>query len=86
VAGRFSLDHAAAIQEEVYRRATEAGNRPAHVRLALDALRTGRGAWWHKAKRRWQRSRGTVDIEDFNKIAPGSEGNTIIPDAEARVR
>ena len=29
---------------------------------------------------------GTVDIEDFNKVALGSEGNTIISDAEARAR
>jgi glycosyltransferase involved in cell wall biosynthesis len=86
VTGRFSLDHAAAIQEEVYGLATQAGNRPGRAELAMDALRTGQGAWRHKARRRWQRSRGTVDIEDFNKIAPGSEGNTIISDAEARVR
>jgi glycosyltransferase involved in cell wall biosynthesis len=86
VTGRFSLDHAAAIQEDVYGLATEAGNHPSRVQLAKDALRTGQGAWWHKARRRWQRSRGTVDIEDFNRIAPGSEGNTIISDAEARVR
>ncbi len=86
VTGRFSLDHAAAIQEDVYGLATEAGNHPARVQLARDALRTGQGAWWHKARRRWQRSRGTVDIEDFNRIAPGSEGSTIISDAEAQVR
>jgi glycosyltransferase involved in cell wall biosynthesis len=86
VTGRFSLDHAAAIQEEVYGLATEAGNRPGHARLAMDALRTGQGAWWHKARRRWQRARGTVDIEDFNRSAPGSEGRTIFYDAEARAR
>jgi glycosyltransferase involved in cell wall biosynthesis len=86
VTGRFSLDHAAAIQEEVYGLATEAGNRPGHARLAMDALRTGQGAWWHKARRRWQRARGTVDIEDFNRSAPGSEGKTIFYDAEARAR
>ena len=71
VTGRFSLEHAAAIQEEVYGLATEAGNRPGHARLAIDALRTGQGAWWHKARRRWQRARGTVDIEDFNQVRAG---------------
>jgi hypothetical protein len=50
----------------------------------MDALRTGQGAWRHKAKRRWQRSRGTVDIEDFNRVAPGSEAKTIIAEARAR--
>ena len=86
VTGRFSLDHAAAVQEEVYGLATQAAKRPDRVRLALDALRTGQGAWWHKARRRWQRSRGTVTIEDFNRVAPGSEGNTLTLDAEALAR
>ncbi|HXZ76934.1 MAG TPA: hypothetical protein VEH31_39520, partial [Streptosporangiaceae bacterium] len=66
VVERFSLDHAAAIQERVYLSATDRANRPATARLAVDAVRTGNGAFWHKARRRWQRWRGTVVIEDFN--------------------
>jgi glycosyltransferase involved in cell wall biosynthesis len=86
VAERFSLDHAAAIQEEVYSLAADADARPAQAQLAMDALRTGSGAWWHKARRRWQRWRGTVDIEDFNKVTVGSGGSTIVVDPEARAR
>jgi glycosyltransferase involved in cell wall biosynthesis len=66
VVERFSLDHAAAIQEQVYLSATDHANRPATARLAVDAVTTGNGAFWHKARRRWQRWRGTVVIEDFN--------------------
>jgi glycosyltransferase involved in cell wall biosynthesis len=70
VVERFSLDHAAAIQEEVYLSATDKANHPAAARLAVDAARTGSGAFWHKARRRWQRWRGTVVIEDFNTPEP----------------
>jgi glycosyltransferase involved in cell wall biosynthesis len=66
VVERFSLDHAAAIQEQVYLSASDHANRPAAARLAVDAARTGSGAFWHKARRRWQRWRGTIVIEDFN--------------------
>jgi len=86
VAERFSLDHAAAIQEEVYRLAAEAAARPARAQLAMEALRTGEGAWLHKARRRWQRWRGTVDIEDFNKVTVGSGGSSIMVDPRARAR
>jgi glycosyltransferase involved in cell wall biosynthesis len=86
VAERFSLDHAAAIQEEVYGLARDAANRPARAQLVTEALRTGQGAWWHKAKRRWQRWRGTVAIEDFNKLTLGSGGSIITTDRKARVR
>jgi len=70
VVERFSLDHAAAIQEEVYLSATDKASRPAAVRLAMDAARTGSGTFWHKARRRWQRWRGTVVVEDFNMSDP----------------
>jgi glycosyltransferase involved in cell wall biosynthesis len=69
VVERYSLDHAAAVQEEVYLRAAATAARPSAARLAADAARTGSGAFWHKARRRWQRWRGTVAIEDFN-LAP----------------
>ncbi len=86
VTDRFSLDHAAAVQEEVYLLASEAANRPAQAQLALDAFRTGQGAWWHKAKRRWQRWRGAVDIEDFNKVMVGTGGSSVMVDPEARAK
>jgi glycosyltransferase involved in cell wall biosynthesis len=86
VTDRFSLDHAAAIQEEVYSLATQTTARPGQAQLAMEALRTGQGAWLHKARRRWQRWRGTVDIEDFNKVTVGSGGSSIMVDPEARAR
>jgi phosphatidyl-myo-inositol alpha-mannosyltransferase len=67
VVERYSLDHAAQLQEEVYTRATAAAARPTAGQRAADAARTGAGANWHKARRRVQRWRGTVVIEDFNK-------------------
>lgn len=72
VAERFSLDHAAELQEEVYVSVTDAASRLGTTRLAADAARTGQGALRHKAKRRWQRWRGTVAIEDFNVLPAGS--------------
>jgi glycosyltransferase involved in cell wall biosynthesis len=66
VAERYGLDHAAAIQEEVYASAVQTTAHPFAARLVADAARTGNGAFWHKARRRWQRWRGTVAIEDFN--------------------
>lgn len=68
VVERYSLEHAAAVQEEVYASVSDAANRPSAARLAASAARTANGAFWHKAKRRWHRWRGTVAIEDFNVI------------------
>ncbi len=76
VTERFSLDHAAAVQEEVYVSVTDLANRPATARRAADAARTANGVFWHKARRRVQRWRGTVVSEDFNIIIASSEGNT----------
>jgi glycosyltransferase involved in cell wall biosynthesis len=72
VVERFSLDHAAAVQEEVYVSTTDAANRPGAARLAADAAWTGQGALRHKARRRVQRWRGTVAIEDFNVTVSGA--------------
>jgi len=72
VVERFSLDHAAALQEEVYVSMTDKANRPGAARLAAEAAWTGQGALRHKAKRRVQRWRGTVAIEDFNLATSGS--------------
>jgi hypothetical protein len=74
VVERYSLDHAAALQEEVYASAMAPAARPTAGQRAADAARTGTGAGWHKARRRWQRWRGTVVIEDFNtQPAPSAE-------------
>jgi hypothetical protein len=76
VVQRYSLDHAAARQEEVYASAVRTTAHPSAIRLAADATRTGTGAFWHKARRRWQRRRGTVVSEDFNVVSepPVQEG------------
>ncbi len=68
VVERFSLEHAAAVQEDVYLSMTDAANRPSAAHVALSAAQTANGAFWHKARRRWHRWRGTVAIEDFNAI------------------
>ncbi len=75
VTERFSLDHAAAVQEDMYATVTDPANRPARARLAAEAVQTGTGAYWHKARRRVQRWRGTVLEEDFNVIILGQRGN-----------
>ena len=71
VAERFSLDHAAAIQEEMYLTAMDPAHQPSRAQLARQAAGTWEGAWQHKAIRRWQRWRGTVAIEDFNAMMIG---------------
>jgi hypothetical protein len=65
---RYSLDSAAARQEEVYASAVQTAAHPSAIRLATEAARTGAGAFRHKARRRWQRWRGTVVSEDFNAL------------------
>lgn len=75
VAERFSLDHAAALQEEMYLAAMDPAHQPSRAQLARQAAGTWEGAWQHKAIRRWQRWRGTVAIEDFNAkmIGPAAQ-------------
>jgi glycosyltransferase involved in cell wall biosynthesis len=66
VVERFSLDRAAAIQEELYAAAMRTSGRRSAVPLAADAARAATGILRHKVTRRWQRWRGTVVTDDFN--------------------
>jgi phosphatidylinositol alpha-mannosyltransferase len=74
VSGRFGLDHAAEIQEEMYQAALDPAHQPSAAERARQAAATWQGAWRHKAIRRWQRWRGTVAIEDFNGTILGPVG------------
>ena len=75
VTERFSLDHAAAIQEEMYahRDATRPTARPGHE-LAVEAVRTGTGRMAAQGAAPLAALAGHGGIEDFNEDAPGSEG------------
>ena len=64
---RFSLEHVAAVHEQLYQAACEAA-RPSRARLAGDALHTGAGLLQYKVHRRYQRWRGTAPTEDFNAV------------------
>jgi glycosyltransferase involved in cell wall biosynthesis len=55
VAERYSLERAAAAQEEVYAEAIRPASRPSLIDLAADAARTGSGVLRHQAIRRWPR-------------------------------
>ncbi|HEY9473595.1 MAG TPA: glycosyltransferase [Mycobacteriales bacterium] len=74
VVERFSLTHAATVQEQVYHqaRSERVGD---HV-LALDAARTGAGVLAYKLRRRYQRLRGTARTDDFNAVAGAATGST----------
>ena len=65
VVERFSLDHAAAMQEEVYLNAISA-SQPSVMHLAADTIRSGLGVTFHQLRRKWQRRRGTIVIDDMN--------------------
>jgi glycosyltransferase involved in cell wall biosynthesis len=65
---RFSLEHVAAVHEELYQAACEAA-RPSRARLAGDALHSAAGLLQYKVQRRYQRWRGTAPTEDFNAVS-----------------
>ena len=68
VVERFSLDRAAELQEEVYVSAVETPLRPSAGLLAQDTARSGIGVVRHQLRRKWQRRRGTVPVEDMNVV------------------
>jgi phosphatidyl-myo-inositol alpha-mannosyltransferase len=67
VTERFSLDRAAALLEAVYAAAIQPQPVPA-VRLAAEAGRSGAGVAMHQLRRKWQRRRGTVVVDDMNTV------------------
>ncbi len=70
VVGRFSLEHSAAVAEEVYARAMDASCRPSASRAAADAAMAWTGGLSHQTRRRWRRRLGKpVPLDDFNAIA-----------------
>ena len=69
VVERFSLDHAAAIHEQLYLAAREAPARPPAPRLAADILRSSALLATYKVHRKFQRWRGTAPVEDFNTVS-----------------
>ena len=69
VVERFSIDRAAAIQEELYAAAMRASDRRPAMPLAADAARAAIGIFRHKVTRRWHRWRGTAVTDDFNATA-----------------
>ena len=72
---RFSLEHAAAVHEQLYQAACAAA-RPSAARLAGDALRSGAGLFTYKVHRKFQRWRGTAPTEDFNTVGTILRGAT----------
>ena len=73
VVGRFSLQAAAALLEQVYTAAVADAARSR--RSTVDTLGTIGGVARHKLSRKWQRWRGTVATDDFNAVAsPNSRG------------
>ena len=68
VVERFSLERAAAVQEEVYLAALDPARRRRPVATAADVARCGAGLLQYKVRRKWQRLRGTVALDDFNSV------------------
>jgi len=59
---RFSLQHAATVQEAIYREARE-------LRVsATDGVRTALGLGAYKVRRKYERIRGTRATDDFNAV------------------
>ena len=70
VVERFSIDHAAAVQEDLYARAADASNRPSIPQLAADVAHTGWGVLRHQGPRKLRRWSGrNVPTDDFNAVA-----------------
>jgi glycosyltransferase involved in cell wall biosynthesis len=69
VVERFSIDHAAAVQEDLYAQAVDASNRPSGVQLAVDLVHTGSGVLRHQGGRKLRRWAGRqVPRDDFNAV------------------
>jgi glycosyltransferase involved in cell wall biosynthesis len=69
VVERFSIDHAAAVQEDMYARAVDASNRPSVPQLAADVAQTGWGVLRHQGARKLRRWSGReVPTDDFNAV------------------
>ena len=66
---RFSLDRAAAVQEEVYLAALDSAQQARTKAVAVDVARCGARILEYKVRRQWQRLRGTVATDDFNSVA-----------------
>jgi hypothetical protein len=63
---RFSLRHAATVQEAIYREALE--QRASTARALADGVRSAVGLGAYKVRRRYQRIRGTRATDDFNAV------------------
>jgi glycosyltransferase involved in cell wall biosynthesis len=69
VVERFSIDHAAAVQEDLYAQAVDASNRPSGMRFAADVAHTGLGVLRHQGTRKLRRWSGRhVPTDDFNAV------------------
>jgi hypothetical protein len=66
---RFSLDHVAAMHEQLYLAARESPDRPSAPRLGGDILRSGALLATYKVHRKFQRWRGTAPVDDFNAVS-----------------
>jgi glycosyltransferase involved in cell wall biosynthesis len=65
---RFSLEHAAAVHEQIYLAARESPP-PSAARVAGDTLRSGAGLFTYKVHWKFQKWRGTAPVEDFNAVS-----------------
>jgi glycosyltransferase involved in cell wall biosynthesis len=69
VVKRYSINHAATIQEELYARTVDASNRPSSPQLAADVAHTGWGVLRHQGTRKLRRWSGRgVPTDDFNAV------------------
>lgn len=69
---RFSLGHAAKLQETIYRTALSARLRPGVAARTVDLARTVGGVGLYKVRRKVERARGTASRDDFNALARGA--------------
>ena len=65
---RFSLEHVAAVHEEIYLAACGALP-PSKALLARDSVRSSAGLVKYKVHRRFQKLRGTAPVDDFNAVS-----------------
>ena len=65
---RFSLEHVAAVHEEIYLAACGALP-PSKALLARDSVRSSAGLVKYKVHRRFQKLRGTAPVNDFNAVS-----------------
>jgi glycosyltransferase involved in cell wall biosynthesis len=79
VVKRFSLDRAAAVQEEVYLRARHPAHPVPSTAIAADVVRCGVGVLLYKIRREWQRLRGAVAVDEFNTVANAAPSNSPAP-------